>query len=173
MLPKLCDFVLENGIAAASLRPLAKAADTSDRMLIYHFGSKEALIDEILERLAADFAAKLSSALGTETVRPPGALLATLLTVLRGSEFAGYIRLWLDIVAEAKRGDTRFGDTGAAIVGFFTSWIEDRLACSGPERATTAALILTLIEGAHALDAVGRFDVADQALTAAFPLGPT
>lgn len=44
------DYVLENGIAGLSLRPLAAALGTSDRMLVYHFGSKAALVAEVIER---------------------------------------------------------------------------------------------------------------------------
>lgn len=44
LLPKLAAHVLRHGLGSASLRPLAKAAGTSDRMLIYHFGSKDALV---------------------------------------------------------------------------------------------------------------------------------
>ena len=44
------DYVLEHGIAGLSLRPLAAALDTSDRMLLYHFGSKDALVAGVIER---------------------------------------------------------------------------------------------------------------------------
>ncbi len=44
------DYVLEHGIAGLSLRPLAAALGTSDRMLVYHFGSKDALVAEVIER---------------------------------------------------------------------------------------------------------------------------
>ena len=44
------DYVLEHGIAGLSLRPLAAALATSDRMLVYHFGSKDALVAEVIER---------------------------------------------------------------------------------------------------------------------------
>ena len=43
-MPKLAAHALENGITGLSLRPLARAAGTSDRMLIYHFGNKERLL---------------------------------------------------------------------------------------------------------------------------------
>ncbi|MFZ9395925.1 MAG: TetR family transcriptional regulator, partial [Erythrobacter sp.] len=46
LLPRLAAHVLAHGLAGASLRPLARAAGTSARMLIYHFGSKERLIAE-------------------------------------------------------------------------------------------------------------------------------
>ncbi|CAN5901491.1 hypothetical protein BH20ACT6_BH20ACT6_06010 [soil metagenome] len=44
------DYVLEHGIAGLSLRPLADALGTSDRMLVYYFGSKDALVAEVIER---------------------------------------------------------------------------------------------------------------------------
>lgn len=44
------DYVLEHGIAGLSLRPLAAALGTSDRMLLYHFGSKDALLADVIER---------------------------------------------------------------------------------------------------------------------------
>jgi AcrR family transcriptional regulator len=42
-------YVLSKGIGDLSLRPLAKALKTNARMLIYHFGSREGLMREILE----------------------------------------------------------------------------------------------------------------------------
>lgn len=42
------DYALEHGLIGLSLRPLAAALDTSDRMLNYHFGSKDALIAAVL-----------------------------------------------------------------------------------------------------------------------------
>jgi AcrR family transcriptional regulator len=43
------DYALKHGLIGLSLRPLAAAMGTSDRMLIYHFGSKDALITAVLE----------------------------------------------------------------------------------------------------------------------------
>ena len=45
------DYVLTHGLAALSLRPLAKALNTNARMLVYHFGSREGLMREILAGL--------------------------------------------------------------------------------------------------------------------------
>jgi AcrR family transcriptional regulator len=42
------DYVLANGLGDLTLRPLAKALKTSARMLVYHFGSREGLLREIL-----------------------------------------------------------------------------------------------------------------------------
>ncbi len=45
------DYVLTHGVSDLSLRPLAKALKTNARMLVYHFGSREGLMREILAGL--------------------------------------------------------------------------------------------------------------------------
>ena len=45
------DYVLSHGMADLTLRPLAKALKTNARMLVYHFGSREGLMREILTGL--------------------------------------------------------------------------------------------------------------------------
>lgn len=40
--------VLQQGLIGLTLRPLAAAVGTSDRMLVYHFGSRDALVSEIV-----------------------------------------------------------------------------------------------------------------------------
>jgi AcrR family transcriptional regulator len=42
------DYVLSHGIGDLALRPLAKALNTNARMLVYHFGSREGLMRQIL-----------------------------------------------------------------------------------------------------------------------------
>jgi AcrR family transcriptional regulator len=42
------DYALEHGLIGLSLRPLAQALDTSDRMLLYHFEDKDDLVATIL-----------------------------------------------------------------------------------------------------------------------------
>ena len=44
------DYVLEYGLIGLSLRPMAAALGTSDRMLLYHFGDKDDLIATVIRR---------------------------------------------------------------------------------------------------------------------------
>ncbi len=48
LLDKTIDYVSEHGIGDLSLRRLATAIGTSHRMLIYHFGSKDGLLREVV-----------------------------------------------------------------------------------------------------------------------------
>jgi len=50
LLDQAVDYVLSHGAGDLTLRPLAKALRTNARMLIYHFGSREGLMREILAR---------------------------------------------------------------------------------------------------------------------------
>jgi AcrR family transcriptional regulator len=43
------DYVLANGLTGLSLRPMAEALGTSARMLVYHFGTREGLMQAVLE----------------------------------------------------------------------------------------------------------------------------
>src|SRR3954466_15078923 len=53
------DYVLERGLIGLSLRPLASALGTSDRMLLYHFESKDDLVATILRTIVGRSAQNL------------------------------------------------------------------------------------------------------------------
>ena len=61
-------WVLSNGLSALSLRPLAAALGTSDRMLVYYFGSRDNLVAAIAGRAADGLAAALPP---VDAARPP------------------------------------------------------------------------------------------------------
>ena len=44
----IVEYLLEHGLSDLSLRPLAKAVGSSPRGLLYHFGSKEKMVAEVL-----------------------------------------------------------------------------------------------------------------------------
>ncbi|MFF2996089.1 TetR family transcriptional regulator [Streptomyces sp. NPDC057950] len=48
LLERIRAYMIGNGVADLSLRPLARALGTSDRMLLYYFGTKERMIAEAL-----------------------------------------------------------------------------------------------------------------------------
>ena len=53
LLNQAADYVLAHGLADSTLRPLAKALKTNARMLVYHFGSREGLMREVLACIRA------------------------------------------------------------------------------------------------------------------------
>jgi AcrR family transcriptional regulator len=55
LLERATAYALRHGFADLSLRPLAEGIGTSARMLIHHFGSKEALLGLIVEQIEGQF----------------------------------------------------------------------------------------------------------------------
>lgn len=53
LLDAVVDYVCKHGVARLSLRPLAQAVDSSPRVLLYYFNSKEDLVTEVLEQAGA------------------------------------------------------------------------------------------------------------------------
>jgi AcrR family transcriptional regulator len=51
LLDELIAYLAKHGVADLSLRPMAAATGTSARLLIFHFGSKEKLLEAVLEEM--------------------------------------------------------------------------------------------------------------------------
>lgn len=60
LLGRVTAYVLQHGLSDLSLRPLAAALGVSARLLLYHFGSKEGLVVEVLAGIATQQQAALA-----------------------------------------------------------------------------------------------------------------
>jgi AcrR family transcriptional regulator len=166
ILDALADHVLAHGLAASSLRPLAKAAGLSDRMLLYYFKDKAELIGAVMETIAARQMAVMGTAAGPPL--PLAELRARLATSLLGADSWPYMRLWLEAAALAAQGDAMFAAIGENIGRAFLAWGAAQLQAETPEaRAQDAARLLTMFEGMVLLKSIGMEDVARLAIAPA------
>ena len=69
LLAAATDHVLEHGLIGLTLRPLAAAIGTSDRMLVYYFGSHDALISAIVQDSGERAVRVIDALAGTRGVR--------------------------------------------------------------------------------------------------------
>ena len=69
LLDQVTDHVLEHGLIGLTLRPLAAAIGTSDRMLIYHFGNRDALVSQVVARSTERAIAAVAAMPAAPTVR--------------------------------------------------------------------------------------------------------
>jgi len=165
LIAQLADHVLAHGLGSASLRPLAAAVGTSDRMLLYYFPDKAALVSAVLETLAA----RMMTLLDVYRVSVP--LLATELHdrlqpfVLDDNAWP-FMQLWLEIASLAARGDRTCRHVGETIARGFLAWTAEQV--SAPDdavRRTDATRVLMAIEGAVLLKSLGLEDEVVAAAT--------
>ncbi|WP_051581188.1 TetR/AcrR family transcriptional regulator [Pseudonocardia acaciae] len=142
-LARATDYVLEHGLAGLSLRPLAAALDTSTRMLLYDFGSKERLVAEILAEVRRRESALLTEHLATSG-GSPSELLTDLWDWLAADERAPYLRLFFEVYVDAIHRPEAYENGGTDMV---TDWLDGlAVALRRPDEdrldpATTTLLI--------------------------------
>ena len=165
LLDKLADHVLSEGLAASTLRPLAKAAQTSDRMLLYYFKDKSDMIAAILEHVAARLVALLDNAIAPNSLALEP-LIRALVPVICADRLWPYMRLWLEIAARAAHGDPLYRATGNRIAQGFLAWGAAQLdSPTAQAREADAARLLVMIEGMLLLKSVGLDDAIERAFS--------
>jgi AcrR family transcriptional regulator len=128
LLDAIVDYVLKHGVAGLSLRPLARAVDSSPRVLLYYFNSKEDLVTEVLERAGSrqrrlfeqirarslacnDACREIWSVMSTPAAEPIFRLFFEVYgqALLDRKRFARFLRLvvepWLDFIAAPLQED--------------------------------------------------------------------
>lgn len=166
LLPPLAAHVMQHGLGGASLRPLAKAAGTSDRMLIYHFGNKEALITDLLEYMAGMYSAALDAAMGSERSQTRQEVLSRILAEGRKPAMQAFLVLWWEIVAGAARGLPGYKEAAEKMMSRQLVWLENQMPENDPDPEGGARYLMTVIEGTLMLGTVGHARTAREGLLA-------
>lgn len=172
-LERMADHLLREGLSGASLRSLAAAAGTSNRMLLYYFLDKNELLGAVLDLLAARLLQRLEAATKT-AARPYGALIKEIWATVRTDALRPYLQLWLELAAAAGRGEQPHRAAAERIADGFLAWVRARLLTDREaDRSAQAALLLATIDGLALLAAAGHAKAADRALQAAVVDGGT
>lgn len=166
LLPPLAAHVMQHGLGGASLRPLAKAAGTSDRMLIYHFGNKETLISDLLEYIASMYSAALDAAMGSERSQTRSQLADRILEQSDQPAMQTFFVLWWEIVAGAARGLPGYKQAADQMMTRQLAWLEAQMPEDDPDPEGGARYLMTFIEGTLMLRTVGHDATAREGLLA-------
>jgi AcrR family transcriptional regulator len=162
---RMADHVLSEGLGAATLRPLAAAAGTSDRMLLYYFADKDELLAATLDRIAQRMITELDGAIPVEPPRPFAVLLEQAWTAMASDSLRPFMPLWLDLASGAARGLQPHRAIAGKIADGFLAWATIRLQPESDGRPSLLApLFLASIEGPYLLKAIGRGVIADSAV---------
>ncbi len=147
---EIATIVLADGLGVLGLRGLAARLDTSGRMLLYYFGTKDVLVLTVLDRINARMTAIMADhATGPRTT--PGALLARVLARVEHPEIAPFMRVWTEVVARGARGEAPYDRMTAGTVEAWIAWIESRLLPDDRSRGQAEA-ILSVVDGLTLLE---------------------
>ncbi|MFC6092738.1 TetR/AcrR family transcriptional regulator [Saccharothrix sp. BKS2] len=117
LLTAVVEHLAAHGLGEVSLRSLATAVGTSHRMLIYHFGSKEGLLVEVVREVEENQRAVLTSLRTDE----PAEAAREFWRVLTDPALRAHERLFFELYGQAAQG--RRGTT-ALLDGIVSRWVE-------------------------------------------------
>jgi AcrR family transcriptional regulator len=151
-------YVLGNGLADMSLRPLAKAIGSSPRVLLFLFGSKEGLIRALLARAREDELRYLEQL--RDSRRQPGGLATTGREVwswLAAPSHRALLALWVEGYGRSLLGEPGpWAGFGRDTVRDWLALLARRQAAAGgaaagrdtPEAEAERTLLLAVLRGA-------------------------
>src|SRR4051812_15137375 len=104
---KCLRYFLNHGVANLSLRPLAAAVDTSARMLVHHFGSKDELIVAVMTEVRAHFQDLLRHT-EVKTRHGVGEIMFAFWQQITNRENLPYLRLLLEVQVLAVQNPNQY-----------------------------------------------------------------
>jgi AcrR family transcriptional regulator len=101
LLDRIVAEVAAHGLADRSMRDVAAAVDSSHRMLLYHFGSREGLVAAVVA--AVEAAQRDTMRTLAADADSPAELVRALWTVVSSPELRPFVRLFFETLAAQSR----------------------------------------------------------------------
>ncbi len=155
----------EDGIGQLTYSRVAKRLGISDRMVVYYFPTKEALISEVLLALGGELQALLEQAFGAQ--RLPAADLARRAWPLLTTPAADRIfAIFFELTGLASAGTEPYRSIAALMIDGWTDWMAPYVEGSTPAVRRRRALALEAqLDGLLLMRRIAGAEAADAAAT--------
>ncbi|MGB3441731.1 MAG: TetR/AcrR family transcriptional regulator [Actinophytocola sp.] len=140
LLERVLTYLADAGVGDRSLRQIAAGAGTSHRMLIYHFGTRDALLVEVVRAVEE----RTMAALASLQDRSPREQATEFWLRLSDPALAPYERLFFELYGAALAGQE---SVAPVLDGIVTSWLADESRFAGLS-LPRARMALAFIRGA-------------------------
>ena len=124
-------WVLEHGLGGLSLRPLAKALGTSDRMLMYYFGSRDGLVAAISDFAGQQLVAAMPAIDPAHPPRSAKVWLDGAWALFSDDAIRPAMQLLFELDALAARSPGPARDAASAVTARWLAVVDDALAALG------------------------------------------
>ena len=142
-------WVLEHGLGGLSLRPLAKALDTSDRMLMYYFGSRDGLVAAISDFAGQQLVAAMPAIDPAHPPRSAKVWLDGAWALFSDDAIRPAMQLLFELDALAARSPGPARDVASAVTARWLAVVDDALTALGvatrPRRELTPVVAAALV----------------------------
>ena len=153
-------WAVEHGLADRSLRPVAWSLGTSDRMLLYYFGTKDELVAAVVDRAADGLAGALELVL-PELSRSPKAFVEGIWGLLTDPAAQGVVDLFLELFVLTRRRGEPYASASGRVIARWVELAAPALVSMGvPARQAPGVVAASLaqLDGGILLAAAGATD---------------
>jgi AcrR family transcriptional regulator len=153
-----CDYLLRVGVGAADLGEMAEELETSPRMLVHYFGSRDELINEALEVARDQQRSIFREWFAAHQTRTVAGLLLTFWDLMPSQQAQPYLRLFSEVYSLAVQRPGRFRSFSThATVHDWLSGLEGALQDGGADEddALALATLVLAVQRGLLLDSLG------------------
>jgi AcrR family transcriptional regulator len=168
LLERAADHLLERGLISVTLRELAEALGVSPRMLVHHFGSRDALIARALAEARSRQRAVFEAHLAPRPGRPYADVLVEVWQWFSTDEARPYLRLFGQLHSAAQTPDSLYADFARRSVVDWLPVIEHGFASDGVPREAARELATLTVAVVRGLLQDGNAGGDAQRISAAF-----
>jgi AcrR family transcriptional regulator len=150
LLDAIIGYLVKHGVADLSLRPLAKAVGSSPRALLYHFGSKEAMVDRVLARIREQQRVSYEK-MAQPSFAPPSAGCREIWRDMTTAKSEPVFRLFFEVYSLALQRPRRFADFLHNTIEDWLDFVAKPMHREGYERSESRAFATVVLAGFRGL----------------------
>ncbi len=153
---KLAHCIIENGMKNSSLRQLASAIGTSDRMLLHYYQNKEELMNDVFYIISNKLINILSKKIKRRLSLPE--FIVYLYNEMNDKEMSKFMRVSMELMTYGINGDEDYyKKISKRQIDIFVEWIKNSIDVKENENIIElSSFVLILIDGMLLLNSVGE-----------------
>jgi AcrR family transcriptional regulator len=143
-------YLVKHGVADLSLRPLAKAVGSSPRVLLYHFGSKEGMVNRVLARIREQQRASYEK-MASSSFAPPWVGCREIWNHMTAPQSEPLFRLFFEVYSLALQHPGRFADFLRHAIEDWLEFVAKPMRQEGYRRNDSRAFATVVLAGFRGL----------------------
>ena len=150
LLDAIIGYLVKHGVSDLSLRPLAKAVGSSPRGLLYHFGSKDRMVERVLARIREQQRTSYEG-MTQASFAPPSAGCRVIWGDMTAAKSEPHFRLFFEVYSLALQRPRRFADFLHNTIEDWLDFVAKPMHREGYERSESRAFATVVLAGFRGL----------------------